>query len=93
MTTRRNCSPACKAKVALAARRGEGTQAELAQRYQRHPNQIVQWKREGLEGMSEPVQGKAPKQKRDHADELKTLRAKVGALIVERDFVAKAFAH
>ena len=42
---RRNHSPAFKAKVALAAIRGEQTLAELAQQFDVHPNQIKQWKR------------------------------------------------
>ena len=91
MVKRRNFSPEFKAKVALATIRGDGTQAELAQRYKLHPNQIAQWKREALAGMSETFKGKSPRHKNDHEDEIKTLRAKVGELIVERDFLAKAF--
>jgi len=41
---RRNHSPAFKAKVALAAVRGEQTLAELAQRFDVHPNLITQWR-------------------------------------------------
>ncbi len=91
MAKRRNFAPDFKAKVALAAIRGDGTQAELAQRYELHPNQIAQWKREALAGMSDTFEGKSPKHKHDHEDEIKTLRAKVGELIVERDFLSKAF--
>ena len=40
---RRNHSPAFKAKVALAAIKGERTLAELAQQFDVHPNQITQW--------------------------------------------------
>ena len=42
-TTRRNHAPAFKAEVAVAALKGEKTQAELAQLYDVHPNQITQW--------------------------------------------------
>ena len=91
MAKRRNFSPDFKAKVALAAIRGDGTQAELAKRYSVHPNQIAQWKREALEGMSETFQSKSPKRKNDHEEEIKILRAKIGELVVERDFLAKAF--
>ena len=42
--SRRNHSPAFKAKVALAALKGEATLVELAERFDVHPNQITQWK-------------------------------------------------
>lgn len=53
MVKRRNFSPDFKAKVALAAIRGDGTIAELASRYQVHPNMITKWKREALTGLKE----------------------------------------
>lgn len=46
----RNHIPACKAKVALAAVRGEKTLAELAQQFNIHPNQSTQWKPQLLDG-------------------------------------------
>ena len=49
--TRRNHSPALKAKVALAAIRGEQTLAELAQQFDVHPNQIKPWKEHLQAGM------------------------------------------
>ncbi len=48
--TRRNHTPAFKAKVALAAIRGEKTLAELAQQFDVHAHQITQWKGQLLEG-------------------------------------------
>ena len=42
--TRRNHTPAFKAKVAVAALKGEKTLAELAQQFDVHVNQITQWK-------------------------------------------------
>ena len=48
--TRRNHTPAFKAKVALAAVKGEKTLAELAQQFDIHPNQITNWKARLLEG-------------------------------------------
>ena len=48
--SRRTHSPAFKAKVALAAIKGEKTLAELAQQFDVHPNQITTWKSQLLEG-------------------------------------------
>ncbi len=45
-----NHSPAFKAKVALAAVKGEKTLAELAQQFDVHSNQITSWKAQLLEG-------------------------------------------
>ena len=56
MAKRRNFSADFKAKVALAALRGDGTVAELASRYQVHPNMIAKWKREALDGVKETFQ-------------------------------------
>ncbi len=50
---RRNHRPAFKAKVALAAIRGEQTLSELAQQFDVHPNQIKQWKEQLLAGVTE----------------------------------------
>lgn len=47
---RRNHSLAFKAKVALAAVKGEQTLAELAQRFDVHPNLITQWRSRLREG-------------------------------------------
>ena len=47
---RRNHSAAFKAKVALAAIKGEKTVSELAQQFDVHPNQITQWKSQLQEG-------------------------------------------
>jgi transposase len=91
MAKRRNYLPEFKAKVALAAIRGDGTLAELAKQYKVHPNMITKWKRDALEGMTEIFKGSRPGGGNDQQEELKTLQAKIGELVVERDFLAKAF--
>ena len=44
--TRRTHSAVFKAKVALAAMGSDKTLAELAQRFEVHPHQITEWKRQ-----------------------------------------------
>ena len=91
MAKRRNFLPEFKAKVALAAIRGDGTLAELAKQYKVHPNMVTKWKRDALAGMTEIFRGTRPGGGNEQQEELKTLQAKIGELVVERDFLAKAF--
>ncbi len=87
---RRNHNPAFKAKVALAAIKGEKTLAELAQLYDVHPNQITTWKAHLLEGAA-GVFGSGPMAKEvAPAVDLKTRYAKIGELTLENDFLSGA---
>lgn len=81
--TRRNHAPAFKAKVALAALKGEKTLAELAQQFDVHPNQITLWKGQLLAGAS-GVFGSEPATSAPPVD-LKALHAKIGELTLEND--------
>ena len=86
---RRNHSPAVKAKVALAAVRGEKTLAELAQLFDVHPNQITTWKSQLLEGAA-GVFGSESKSAPAAAVDVKTLHAKIGELTLTNDFLSGA---
>lgn len=84
--TRRNHSPALKAKVALAAIRGDKTLSELAQEYDVHANQVTDWKRQLLERAAD-VFGGAGSSQEEALPDLKTLHAKIGQLTLENDFL------
>ena len=86
---RRNHTPAFKAKVALAALKGEKTLSELAQFFDVHPNQITTWKGQLLEGAAEVFGGNANAQAAPSVD-VKSLHAKIGELTLENDFLAGA---
>lgn len=86
---RRNHLPGFKAKVALAAIKGEKTLAELAEQYDIHQNQIQDWKKQLLE-QADTVFGSSHERKVTEESQLKTLHAKIGELILENDFLAKA---
>lgn len=86
---RRNHSPSFKAKVALAAIRGDRTLAELAQQFDVHPNQIQDWKKRLLSG-AEDVFGERGASSEGKEAEAEKLHAKIGQLTMENDFLAKA---
>ena len=80
-------SPAFKSKVALAAIKGEQTVAELAQRFDVHPNQITQWKTLLLERATAVFEGgESPQAPID----VNRLHAKIGELTLENDFLETA---
>ena len=88
--TRRKIDAALKAKIAVEALREEATVADLAQRYQVHPNQIYSWKKQLLDQAARAFDhGTDGGGAADREREIERLHAKIGQLIVERDFLAK----
>jgi transposase len=87
--SRRNHSPKFKARVALEALRGEATLTELASRHGVHANQIALWRKQMLEHAGEVFDHGTPALD-DAARQIRDLRAKVGELTMERDFLADA---
>ena len=91
MRTRRRFSAEFKAKVALEAIRGDETIAELAAKHELHPTQIAAWKREAVEKLAKVFDEKGAEVQANRDAEVTKLHAKIGQLVVERDFLAKAF--
>jgi transposase-like protein len=87
---RRNHTPAFKAKVALAAVRGDKTLAELAQPFDIHPNQITQWQAQLLDGAAGVFGSEARGERAGPAADLTVLHAKIGELTLENAFLAGA---
>ena len=86
---RRNHTPGFKAKVALAAIKGDRTITQLAEHFDVHPNQVTTWKAH-LEGAASGVFGAGGTAPAEPAVDVKTLHAKIGELTLENDFLEGA---
>src|SRR5271169_4231978 len=86
---RRNHSAAFKAKVALAAVKGDRTIAQLAEHFDVHPNQITAWKSQ-LEASASEIFGAGGGTPATPTIDVKSLHAKIGELTLENDFLEQA---
>ncbi len=89
MSKRRRFTADFKAKVALESLRGDRTIQEIAARHKVHPNQVSTWKRQAMDGLDAIFSNGADKALVDHEGEIHDLHAKIGQLMVERDFLAR----
>ena len=87
--TRRNHSAIFKAKVALAAVKGDKTLAELAEQFAIHANPITQWKSQ-LQERASAVFATAAERSESAGPDVKELHAKIGQLAMENDVLAAA---
>ena len=90
---RKRYSADFKAKVALEALRGELTTAQLASNHGIHQTMVGEWKRQAVEGLAAVFSDRSAAQEtaKSSEAEVEKLHAKIGQLLVERDFLAKAF--
>ena len=84
---RRNHNPAFKAKVALAALKGDRTAAELSEQYGVHLSQITQWKAK-LKDQAADIFGAGEAEQRESHEDIRRMQAKIGQLALENDFLA-----
>ncbi len=76
--------------MALEAIRGELRVTQLVSKHKLHQTLINGWKKQALEGLAVVFSGRAEATNTGHAEEIEKLHAKIGALVVERDFLRKA---
>ena len=86
--TRRKHTSAFKAKVALAAVKGEKTVSELAAQFAVHPHQINNWKKTLLENAVSAFE-KQNSGTEAKSEKVGELYEKIGQLTVERDFLSR----
>ncbi len=84
---RRNHTPAFKAKVSLAAIKGERTLAQLAEQFDIHPNQITTWKDQLQQGAADVFGPGGGTGSASPSVDVKLLHAKIGELTLENDFL------
>lgn len=78
-----------KAKVAMEALRGELTASQLATKHGVHQTLVGEWKRQAMEGLVSVFSGGTAAKEGIREEEVEKLHAKIGQLVVERDFLAK----
>ena len=88
-TTRKRYSADFKAKVAIEAIRGELTGSQLTAKHGIHQTLINDWKRQAIERLSTVFATKPEGDDRVREIEVEKLHAKIGQLVVERDFLVK----
>lgn len=90
---RKKHSTEFKAKVALEAVRGEQTIQEIAQKYEVHPNQVTQWKKQLLDNATSAFEkpSKKSQEEKEAEEKEEKLFSQIGRLKIENDFLKKKY--
>jgi transposase len=90
-TTRKRYSADFKAKVAIDAIKGDLTMSQLVAKHGVHQTMINAWKKQATDGLSTLFDKKPETGEKVREASIEKLHAKIGQLVVERDFLEKAF--
>lgn len=90
---RKSYPAAFKAKVALEAVKGGRTLSELASKYEVHPNQIRNWKKQLVGGLPDIFSDRRKRKEQSREDEKGRLYEEIGRLKVELDWLKKKAAQ
>ncbi len=90
---RKSFSKDFKAKVVLAALREESTIQEIGKKYEVHPNQITQWKKQAIEGLADIFErpNKKNEVEQQNEEEKGELLKIIGSQKQENDFLKKKY--
>lgn len=86
---RRKFSGELKAKVALDAMSGRGSANELASKYEVHPNQVSQWKKQLVDGAAELFSERGAKRRGEEEELQAKLYEQIGRLQIELNWLKK----
>jgi len=89
-TSKKTFSSSFKAKVALVALKSEKTIPQISQEFGVHPTQISNWKKQLLDNLDSIFVESKKTQKNDENKQIEKLHAKIGKLLVEKDFLEQA---
>ena len=86
---RRSFSAEMKSRIALEAIKGQKTIQEIASHYRVHPNQVTNWKRQAVEGMSAVFAGRRSRPDTSEETVKAELYQQIGEMKMELDWLKK----
>ena len=89
MAMRKKFSNEFKARIALAALKGDKTIAELSSQFEVHASQITAWKKAAQEGLASVFSGSKSTQEPEKDKQIDELYKTVGRLKLENDWIKK----